>query len=90
MTKLFFVNDQNRLLNLSRRCQRGHRQRRADRHEDAGVGDLAQLASRLFLPVGMGMRKCLNDESEGDEGQGNSQYPNQVLPTYQTAPHSRY
>ncbi len=52
--------------------------------------NLAQLASRLFLPIGVGMGECLNDENEGDEGQGNSQHPDQILPADEAAPHPRY
>ena len=52
--------------------------------------DLAQLASRLFLSTGMSMGKRLNDEDEGNEGQGNSQHPDQILSRSEPTPHSRY
>ena len=52
--------------------------------------DLAQLASRLFLPVGMRVGKCLNRENEGDESQGDGQHSHQVSPVCESAPHSHY
>jgi hypothetical protein len=52
--------------------------------------DLAQLASRLFLPVGVRVGKCLNRENEGDEGEGDGQRSHQVSPVCESAPHSHY
>jgi hypothetical protein len=41
--------------------------RRTRGGEDATVRDLAQLASHLFLPIGVRMGECLNGENEDDE-----------------------
>jgi len=51
------------------------------------VRDLAQLASRLFLPIGVRMGECLNDENEGDEAD-NSQHSDPTLSSCEPAPHS--
>jgi hypothetical protein len=49
------------------------------RSHDCGVRNLAQLASRLFLSVWMAMGNGLNEENEGDNGQGNTHRPDQTL-----------
>ncbi|MGB7436280.1 MAG: hypothetical protein WBW49_12760, partial [Candidatus Acidiferrum sp.] len=53
----------------------------------AGVRNLAQLASRLFLSIRMAMGNGLNEENEGDNGQGNTHRPGQTLLRYKPIPH---